>query len=164
MKVSRIQLGRQGNFIFGVILLYFVFFGYIANAYPRFVDPSILKDIKTVPSVVHEKLIFLHQILFNPSTFWAFIILFGIIFLVSYRESFYEYAIRNSLWYIPAILIMSWIWYWILYGFDPVVFYIYFIRIEGYLTLISLVCINLLAAITASIVNETRKEIIKKQY
>jgi hypothetical protein len=163
MKYSKIQIGRQGNFIFGLILLYFVFFGYIANAFPRTLDQTTI-PASTVQTTIGEKLLFLYQIMFNPSTFWAFIILFGIIFLVSYRESFYEYAIRNSLWYIPAILIISWIWYWIIYGFDPVVFIIYFIRIEGYLTIISLVCINLLAAITASVVNETRKEIIKKDY
>ena len=104
MKFSKIQLSRQGNFILGIILLYFVFFGYISNTFPRTLDPSIQK---TVPSTVGLKLIFLYQIFFNPTTFWSFIILFAIMFLVALRESFYEYAIRNSIWYIPPIILMS---------------------------------------------------------
>lgn len=163
MKFSKIRLGRQGNFILGIILIYFVFFGYICNAYPRFYDTSLTPS-RTVQSLVGERLIFLYQILFNPNTFWAFIILFGIMFFVAFRESFYEYAIRNSIWFIPVIMIISWVWYWILYGFDPTVFYIYFIRIEGYITIITLLCINLLAAFSASIVNEKRKEVYETAY
>ena len=85
-------------------------------------------------------------------------------FFIAIRESFYEYAIRNSIWYIPAIIIMSWLWYWILYGFDPTVFYIYFIQIEGYLTILSLLCINLFAAILASFISEKRKELRALEY
>lgn len=155
MKFSKIKIGRQGNFFLGLILIYFLFFGYITNQY-----------IQDIWGVIHigYKLIFLYQILFDPTTFWSFIILFGIIFLISLRESFFEYAIRNSIWYIPAILIMSWFWYWILNGFDPTVFYIYFIRFEGYLTILSLLCINLSAAVLASIINERRKEIRALEY
>jgi len=160
MKFSKIQLGRQGNFILGIILLYFVFFGYITNAYPRFYNQAIKK---TVQSMVGQKLIFLYQILFNPSTFLSFIILFAIMFFVAFRESFYEYAIRNSIWYVPAIIIISWIWYWILYGFDASVFYIYFIRVEGYITILTLLCTNLFAAILASVTNEKRKLLIRQE-
>ena len=160
MKFSKIQLGRQGNFILGIILLYFVFFGYITNAYPRFYNQAIKK---TVQSMVGQKLIFLYQILFNPSTFLSFIILFAIMFFVAFRESFYEYAIRNSIWYVPAIIIISWIWYWILYGFDASAFYIYFIRVEGYITILTLLCTNLFAAILASVTNEKRKLMIRQE-
>jgi len=142
MKFSKIELGRQGNFILGLFLLYFVFFGYICNAYKKRIG---------------ENLLFLYQILFNSKTFWAFIVLFAIMFFVAFRESFFEYAIRNSIWYLPATLIMSWFWYWFLFGFDAVVFYIYFIRIEGVLTIITLLSINLFAAILASVINERRK-------
>ena len=144
MKFSKIELGRQGNFILGLFLIYFVFFGYICNAYRKNIG---------------QELIFLNQAFFNPSTFLSLIILFLIIFFVSLREKFFEYAIRNSIWYIPAIMIMSWFWYWFIFGFDATVFYIYFIRIEGYLTLISLLCVNLLASILASIINEKRKQL-----
>ncbi|MFX1456296.1 MAG: hypothetical protein ACFFDB_13060 [Promethearchaeota archaeon] len=155
MKFSKIKLGRQGNFFLGLILIYFLFFGYITSEY--------LRDIW---GVIHvgDRLIFLHQILFDSSTFFSFIILFGIMFFIALREPFFEYAVRNSIWYIPAILIMSWFWYWVLYGFNPAVFYMYFIQIEGYLTILSLLCINLFAAILASIINEKRKELRALEY
>ncbi len=143
MKFSKIEFGRQGNFILGLFLIYFIFFGYICNAYKK---------------TIGQELIFLNQAFFNPSTFLSVIILFLIIFFVSIREKFFEYAIRNSIWYIPAIMIMSWFWYWFIFGFDATVFYIYFIRIEGYLTIITLLCINLLSAFLASIINEKRKQ------
>lgn len=154
MKFSKIKLGRQGNFIMGLILIFFAFFGYISNAFPRAFSGE---------HTIGMELIFLYQILFNPRTFWSFIILFAIMFIVAYRESFFEYAIRNSIWYIPAIIFISWFWYWFINGFDAAVFYIYFITIEGYLTLLSLLSINLLAAFLASLVNEKRKELLKTE-
>lgn len=155
MKFSRIKVGRQGNFILGLLLLFFVFFGYISNEFQRDLNNQV---------TIGEDLIFMYQILFNPTSSLSFFILFGIMFLVALRESFFEFAIRNSIWYIPAILIMSWFWYWFLFGFDATVFYIYFIRIEGYLTIFSLLSINLLAAISASVLNEKRKELKESEY
>ena len=113
----------------------------------------------TIRPLANGILIFVYQILFHPHSFLSLIILFAIVFFIALRESFFEYAIRNSIWYIPAIMIMSWFWYWFLYGFDATVFYIYFIQIEGYLTILTLLCINLLAAFLASIINEKRKEL-----
>ncbi|KKN44833.1 hypothetical protein LCGC14_0689140 [marine sediment metagenome] len=156
MKFSRIKMGRQGNFILGLLLIFFVFFGYISNQFPRDDSTNLLP--------IGQELIFLYQILFDPGSFLSLIILFGIMFIVALRESFFEFAIRNSIWYIPAILMMSWFWYWFLFGFDATVFYIYFIRIEGYLTILALLSINLLAAISASILNEKRKELRESKY
>lgn len=146
MKFKKIEIGRQGNFIAGVVLIYFLFFGYIANEYKKNIG---------------EELLFLHQVLFNARTFTSFIILFLIVFMVAYRESFFEYSIRNSIWLIPATIILSWFWYWILFGFDFIVFYIYFIRIEGYLTILTLLCTNLFAAILASIIKQKRMILLK---
>lgn len=155
MKFSRIKLGRQGNFILGLFLIYFLFFGFLSSFFPRTMSGQMTIGIR---------LIFFYQILFNPSTFGSFIILFGIMFFIGYRESFFEYAIRNSIWYVPAIMIMSWFWYWIIYGFDPTVFYIYFIQIEGYLTILSILFINLIATFLASSFTEKRKELRAIEY
>ncbi|MFX1418505.1 MAG: hypothetical protein ACFE9N_06255 [Promethearchaeota archaeon] len=157
MKVTKIEIGRQGNFILALILLYFIFFGYICNVFPKI-------DIASGAVMqIREELIFLYQVLFHPRSFFSFIILFAIVFIMASRESFFEYAIRNSLWLIPGIMILSWFWYWILFGFDISVIYIYFITIEGYLTILTLLCTNLLAAILASVIKEKRKE-LKKLY
>ena len=159
MKVTKIEIGRQGNFILALILIYFIFFGYIANVFQKI---DIIGVVGAQMPITTE-ILFLYQVLFHPRSFFSFIILFGIVFIMASRENFFEYAIRNSIWLIPGIIIISWFWYWFLFGFDITVIYIYFITLEGYLTIFTLLCTNLLAAILASIIKEKRKE-LKKIY
>jgi hypothetical protein len=164
MKFSKIDLGRQTNFIIALLLIHFVFFGYISNVF-----------FKTLG----ENVLYLHKVLFHPSSFLAFLLLFGIIFLMVYRENFFEYGIRNSIWIIPIILIESWVWYFfIIYdlrvhevAFLNVMIQIgytfqavgqFFISIDGYLTILTLLMTNLLAAILASIAKEKYSLYIKK--
>ncbi|HEC40120.1 MAG TPA: hypothetical protein ENI29_17910 [bacterium] len=78
---------------------------------------------------------------------------------MAYREVFFEYAIRNSIWLLPAILIMSWFWYWVIFeSFDPTFIIIYFITVDGILTFLGLLFTNLLAAILGSTLKEYRKK------
>jgi hypothetical protein len=144
MKFKKIEIGRQTNFILAVLLLHFIFFGYLANVYA--------KDIG-------EGVMFLYQVLFNPRSFLSLIILFAIIFLMAFRENFFEYGIRNSIWLIPVIVGMSWIWYWfIIMNIATVnildifsIIGMWFISIESYITILVLLAINLTASISASI-------------
>ena len=136
---SKIEFGRQGNFILALLLLHFVFFGYISNVYEKNIGDGVL---------------FLYKVIFNPISILSGIILFGIVFLMVLRENFFEYGIRNSVWLIPAIIIMSWIWYWFINGFDIFMIGFYFIKIETYINLLVLLGINLLSALLASITKE----------
>lgn len=158
MKFSKIDLGRQTNFIIALLLVHFIFFGYISNVY-----------FKTLG----ENILYLHRVLFSPYSFISFILLFGIIFLMVYRENFYEYGIRNSIWIIPFILIESWIWYFfIFYDLQTNIFIQlgnvfvaigqFFISLDGYVTIITLFATNLLAAILASIAKERYNIHIRK--
>lgn len=146
MKI-KIDLSRQGNFILAILLIHFVFFGFICNIYLR---------------TIEEELVFLYQILFNPSTILSLVILIAIIFLMVVKENFFEYGIRNSIWLVPIIILLSWFWYWLLNGFDIALIGVYFTRIEGYLTIISLFGINLVSAISAAILKEKYKRYIEK--
>ena len=153
MKLN-IDIGRQGNFIFAVLMIHFVFFGFICNVYEYNIGLSIL---------------YLNQILFATSpvfplsiSFLSSIILFLIIFFMAYREPFYEYAIRNSIWMSLLIIIQSWIWYWFIYGFDFVQIGIFFTRIEGYLTILIILGINVVSAFTASYLRIKYKQRITK--
>ncbi len=146
MKI-KIDLSRQGNFILALLLIHFVFFGFICNIYLR---------------TIEEELVFLYQILFNPSTIISLVILIAIIFLMVMKEHFYEYGIRNSIWLVPIIILLSWFWYWLLNGFDIALIGVYFTRIEGYLTIISLFGINFISAISAAIIKEKYKQYIAK--
>ncbi len=135
----KIELGRQGNFIFALLLIHFVFFGYVCNVYAK---------------AIGDRILFLYQIIFNPISILSGIILFVIVFIMVIRENFFEYGIRNSIWLIPFIIVMSWIWHWFLYGFDLGIIGFYFIRFESYLTILTLLGINILAALIASIAKE----------
>ncbi|MHA1669662.1 MAG: hypothetical protein ACTSV5_03685 [Promethearchaeota archaeon] len=143
----KIEIGRQGNFIFALLLIHFVFFGYICNIYEKNIGDGIL---------------FLYKIIFSPLSILSGIILFVIVFIMVVRENFYEYGIRNSIWLIPFIIFMSWIWYWFIYGFDLSIIGFYFIRLESYLTILTLLGINLIAALIASIAKEKYARFIKK--
>lgn len=154
MKSKKIEIGRQTNFILALLLIHFVFFGYLANIYhpPSYTYKGI-----------GESILFLYQVLFSPHSFISAIILGIIVFIMVFREPFYEYGIRNSIWLIPFIIIESWIWYWFIKeSFDITVIGVYFIRIETYITIVSLLSINLFAASLAAIAKEKYKSYTKR--
>jgi len=140
MKFKKIEFARQTNFILAILLIHFVFFGYLSNLYEKSIGEGIL---------------FLYQVLFDPRSFFASIILAAIVFLMVFRENFFEYGIRNSIWLVPFIIIQSWIWYWfIIENFDISLIWGYFTRIESYITILTLLGINISAAILAAIARQ----------
>ena len=93
------------------------------------------------------------------------VIYFTIMFILVFRERFFEYGIRNSIWILPFTIGMSWMWYFLM---NPgtnllVVIGTYFIRIEGYITIFTLLGINLLTAIFASTAKELYLEYSEKR-
>lgn len=146
MKI-KIDLSRQGNFIFAILMIHFLFFGVICNIY--------LKSIG-------EDIIFINKILFNPVSFFSLIILIGIIFFMVFRENFYEYGIRNSIWLTPIIIGESWIWSWFINGFNIAIIGVFFINLDGYLTILSLLSINVLTAILAGYTKLKYQEYLKR--
>jgi hypothetical protein len=149
MIFRKINIGRQGNFMLGLLLIHFLFFGYLSNVY-------------IPPNYVGTRVLFLYQIMFNPTSFLSVIFLFLIIFFMTFRENFFEYGMRNSIWTIPFIIVESWIWYWFIYGFDITVIGVYFIRIETYINLLSLLVIILSATFSGAISKEKYKEYREK--
>ena len=143
----KIEFGRQGNFIVALLLLHFVFFGYISNVYEKNIGDGVL---------------FLYKVIFNPLSILSGIILFGIVFLMVLRENFFEYGLRNSIWLIPFIIVMSWIWYWFINGFDIFMIGIYFTRLETYINILVLLGINLLSALLAAITKESYARFSKR--
>ena len=140
MKLKKIEFARQTNFLLALLLIHFVFFGYLSNVYAKTIGDGVL---------------FLHEVLFHPQSYLSSIILVLIVFLMAFREHFFEYGIRNSIWLIPFIIIQSWIWYWFIIGyFDIGVIGTYFLRIESYITILTLLGLNVTTAILASIAKE----------
>ncbi len=147
MKFSKIEVSRQANFILALLLIHFLFFGAISNIYKK---------------TIGERLVFLHQVMFDPQSFISFILLFMIVFLIVFREHFFEYGIRNSIWLVPFIIAESWLWYWYLNEGDLEFIGMFFIRIEGYITILSLLGTVLLSAFLAAVVKEKFKAIKEK--
>ncbi|MFX1575242.1 MAG: hypothetical protein ACFFB0_21110 [Promethearchaeota archaeon] len=142
----KINFARQGNFIVAILMLHFLFYGFIANEFG--------KDIG-------EDILFTYKILFSPQSWFSLFILIAIIFFVVLREHFFEYGIRNSIMLTPIIIGMSWFWYWFIVEFDVTIIPLYFIRAEAYLTIITILGINFASAILASILKQIYKEYIK---
>ncbi|MFX1320323.1 MAG: hypothetical protein ACFFAQ_01645 [Promethearchaeota archaeon] len=141
--VLKIELGRQGNLIFAILMSYFFFFGYICNEYKKSIG---------------ERLLFIYQVLFSPRSILALILLIVIVFIMAYREKFKEYGIRNSFWLSFIIIGLSFIWYWIIYSFDIMIIGKFFTSYEGYLTIFSLLSINMFTAILAGLFRKKRDE------
>ncbi|NVM17777.1 MAG: hypothetical protein HWN80_08670 [Candidatus Lokiarchaeota archaeon] len=145
MKNIKIELARQGTFIVAILLVHFIFFGYIANIYEK--EFPIGVDI-----------IFLNTILFSPRAYMSTLILIAIVFFLAFRENFFEYGLRNSIMLVPIIIAMSWFWSWWINGFNLLIIPLFFITLDGYLTIISILGINLATAIIASILKQKYKE------
>ena len=148
MKFKKIEFARQTNFILALLLTHFLFFGYLSNVYQKNIGDGVL---------------FLYKVLFNPQSFLSSIILVLIVFIMVFREHFFEYGIRNSIWLIPFIIIQSWIWYWfIIEDFDIGMIGAYFLRIESYITILTLLGINIGTAVVASIAREKYNAFLKR--
>jgi hypothetical protein len=148
MKLKKIELTRQTNFILALLLIHFVFFGYLCNVYLKSIGVRVL---------------FLYQVMFTPASYLSAVILGLIVYIMVIREHFFEYGIRNSIWLIPFIIIESWIWYWfIIERFDITIIGAYFLRVESYITILSLLGINILAAFLAALTKETYRAYTKK--
>ncbi|NHJ23030.1 MAG: hypothetical protein EAX89_00540 [Candidatus Lokiarchaeota archaeon] len=151
---NKIDIGRQGNFVLAVLMIHFVFFGYISNIYEKSIGNRVL---------------FLYQVLFNPASILSLIILVLIVFYMSFREQFFEYGIKNSIWLIAVITIESWIWYIFINSFQRdffqltgEMFALYFGSIESYITILTLLGINLVSAILGAFAKQKYKEFVAR--
>lgn len=217
----KIKLANQGNFILTLLLIHFVFFGYISLMFPK-----VSNELPEMNKILAENVVFLYKLMFYPISFlslpllpsllilviviyiigivltlfnkkaiqsitlivvsialfilsviityiglinvgitlsfYPVILLFIIVFIMVFRETFYEYGIRNSIWLVPFIIFESWIWYFFIYEFNLLIIPIYFIRIESYITILSLLGINLLAAILATVAKQKYVHYFKK--
>ena len=148
----KIDLGRQGNFILAILLTYFLFFGYISNIHPKTSNDLLNSPMGELDP---ERIVFIYQILFTPYSILSLVILILIVFLMAFREKFFEYGLRNSFWLSFFIIGMSFIWYWfVVESFDISIIGKFFITYEGYLTILILIGINMSTAILASLARQ----------
>ncbi|MFX1499960.1 MAG: hypothetical protein ACFFDH_03240 [Promethearchaeota archaeon] len=99
---------------------------------------------------INTSLVFLYKVLFSPLSYFSAILLIIIVFIMAFREDYFQYALRNAIWLTPIIIGVSFIWYWIIYGFDISIIGIFLTTIDGYLTILILLGINFFTALCAS--------------
>ncbi|MHA1191332.1 MAG: hypothetical protein ACTSP9_03435 [Promethearchaeota archaeon] len=211
MKFKKIEFARQTNFVVALLLIHFLFFGYLSNVYQKSIGEGVLYlyQVLFLPIPIHLSVLWLTIIVtlilcmavliiaskteasdkklliillalisgiliipiaLGESLFpqvlgvsiqvhilpdFSTIILAAIVFYMAFKEKFFEYGIRNSIWLVPFIMIQSWIWYWfIIESFDITIIGTYFLRIESYITILTLLGLNIFVALLASVARE----------
>jgi len=129
-KRAKFDWKRSINFFLGLLLIYFLFFGFIINTgnYNQQKDPGIKilyvytaffnTDKLTIYGIVWPNFI---RFIFKTPCWASIFILFLIGILQSYREDFVVYAIKNNIWMAPIIIVISWILYSIAYFGHPLI-------------------------------------------
>ena len=142
----KLNISKNGNFLVAILVIHFLFFGYICYVYPEDVGTNVL---------------YLNLILFRTDSYLSLIILVATVFLMGIREKFFEYGIRNSVWLVPIIVIESWIWYWIIGVYKVNFFVDYFYNINSYYTIVVLFIIIFFTAVAAAYIRQKYENYIR---
>ena len=165
--------GRQGKVIIAFLMVFFVFFGMIGDAFKRDIHEELIWIYMTFPKVFSY-----NTQLFSVNQIWIFVgiipmlILFFICFVLTYKEDIYLYGIKLSLWLVPFILGCSIFWYSYMYYWRPAEdltwvpinpFLLLFGTWQGWLNILILFLINLSGALAGWHVKELVRIYIKKE-
>ncbi|MHA1883526.1 MAG: hypothetical protein ACXAAI_08270 [Promethearchaeota archaeon] len=163
--------GRQGKTILAFLLVFFVFFGVISEAYKRNIQEELIWIFMTFPKV--DEFLF-GELLSLPFYIGIIpiLILFFVCFIITYKEDIYLYGIKHSLWLVPFILGTSVFWYYYIHYWRPAddatwvpinPFLLLFGTWQGWLNILILFAINLLGALAGWQVKELVRIYIKKE-
>lgn len=150
----KFELRRQGNFIFGLLIVFFGYFGIICNMimldsdnYP--IQATIFSGGEKIlhPQFDISVLIYSYET-YLRTFFLPVLLLFGICFFVTYKEEIPNYGIKHAIWFVPIIILCSIIWYWVISGFSAEPLSLFFLSWKGYLTILILYAINISGAIS----------------
>ncbi len=170
--------GKQGKIFLAFLIIFFVFFGIISDAFKREIHEELIWIYMTFPKVFHY-----NTQLIDVSQDWIFVgiipmlILFFTCFFLTYTEDIYLYGIKHSLWLVPFILGSSVFWYYYLYYWRPSLppapplvawvpinpFLLLFGTWQGWLNILILFSINLFGALAGWQVKELIRVYIKKE-
>ncbi|MHA1728241.1 MAG: hypothetical protein ACTSWY_05865 [Promethearchaeota archaeon] len=167
--------GRQGKILIAFLLIFFVFFGMISEAFKHECQKELIWLWLAFPEVDRW---FFTTLGLPGSENWNYIgiipigFLFLTCFFVTYVEDVYLYGFKFALWSVPFIIGCSFFWYsyinfWVpreqvAWG-APSPFILLLGTWEGWLTILILYVINILGAFTGWQVKEFVKIYIKKE-
>ncbi len=139
----KIDWGRQGGVIFGYIVVLLGYYGIIANT---MLFDSYGSWISFVD--MDRTILFWTYTTYVKSFFLPALLLFGVCFLLTYKEDIPHYGIKVSIWLVPILIAEGFILYAIMFGFTTEPFILRFRRIEGYLDIIILFLLAISGAIS----------------
>ncbi|MHA1671272.1 MAG: hypothetical protein ACTSV5_11955 [Promethearchaeota archaeon] len=142
----KVDWGRQGRVIIAYIIIFFGYYGIVANflmfdeGNEWFTFINISESVKTMLFWTYE---FYLMIFFLPC-----LLLFIICFWLTYKEDISHYGIRASLWLAPFIIFEGFIFYFIMFGFSLEPFILQFAYFKGYLNISIIIAINLFGSLS----------------
>ncbi|MHA1192066.1 MAG: hypothetical protein ACTSP9_07190 [Promethearchaeota archaeon] len=129
----QIDWGRQGGVILGYIVVFFGYYGIIANT----VMFDQYGNWISFTEMDKSLLIFTYQT-YIQSLFLPAILLLFVSFFLTYKEDVPQYGIKASIWIVPFLIAQGFIFYFIMFGFSMEPFILQFASIEGYLNVLIL--------------------------
>ena len=140
----KLVLKNQGVFITGFLTIFFLYFGAISNII-MFNERGF--QIPKSEWTEGFLLIWSYQT-YLRAYFIPPLILFLVCFILTYREDNPHYGIKNSIWFVPLIVLVSFLWYWLIFGVSIDPFLLQFASWQGYINLIILFAISVGGAIS----------------
>ena len=139
----KIDWGRQGGFILGLVVIILGYYGIIINTvmfdeYGNWI--SYLDMDRTVFIWTYET--------YLTTFFLPAILLFIVCLLLTYKEDIPHYGIKASLWLVPIIITEGFLFYFIMFGFSLEPYVLQFANIKGYLNVLILYGLTLTGSIT----------------
>lgn len=137
-----IDLGRQGKVIIGYIAVFFGYYGIICNI-------VMINDYGKWFSFVNldPRVLFWTFFTYLETFFLPVVFLFGITFVLTYKEKIPQYGIKHSIWLTPLLVAQGFLFYFIMFGFSLEPFILQFVSGYGYLNIFLLFIITLSGAI-----------------
>jgi hypothetical protein len=168
--------GRQGKFFLAILIIFFAFFGVIAEAFKREIHEELIWLYLTFPKV--DEWLFSGILQIPNSENWVYfgiipiLILFFTCFILTYKEDIYLYGFKHAIWFVPFIISCSFFWYSYINYWRPSAdaswdaispFILLFGSWQGWVNILILVTINLAGAFTGWQVKELVRIYIKKE-
>jgi len=142
----KVDWGRQGGAVFAYIIIFFGYYGIIANIL-MYDEGNDWFSFSNIGDSVKMMLFWTYEF-YQMSFFLPCLLLYIICFWLTYKEEIPHYGIRASLWLVPFIIFEGFLFYYIMFGYSIEPFYLQFAFFKGYLNIIIILGINLAGSLS----------------